>query len=312
MRRNTPAVAEQAVSAQTPLVHAASIDPTVATQTALQIGDLAKHGLDTYLPTRIVEYALEYTHVMTGLPWWATIAVLVVGVRVALFPVAAWSHRHQVRVNQVQPELKVLTAKQQVAGANGDVMTSARMMQEIKSFYKQHDVHPFKAMVGNLTTIPFMMGMFFGLRDMATLSFTHMSSGGLWWFTDLAAADPTYVLPVISCVGMMGVMELQTRLTSAVPPTQQMKMLMRIGSVVMVFLTSGLPASVFVFWVINNLCSLAQVLLFHSRPFRRVAGIPDIVPAKYARPPETALSKLNIKALLTKEKPTKFVVKRKL
>ncbi|KAJ2458739.1 Mitochondrial inner membrane protein oxa1l, partial [Coemansia sp. RSA 2424] len=132
-------------------------DPTLVTQAAMQIGDLAKHGLDTYLPTRLVEYALEYVFVTTGLPWWATIALMVVGFRAAIFPISLWSHRYQVALNQVAPDLKLLTEKQKAAAMSGDTVGSMRMMRDIQTFQREHNIKPMRAAIGNIATLPFMI-----------------------------------------------------------------------------------------------------------------------------------------------------------
>ncbi|KAJ2744493.1 hypothetical protein GGI20_002931 [Coemansia sp. BCRC 34301] len=293
--------------ASSPLATVATqTDPMVATQAVMQIGDLARYGLDTYLPTRIVEYALEYVFVTTGLPWWATIALVVVGVRAAIFPVALWSHRYQVRVNQMAPDLKILTDKQKEAAAAGDAVTSMRIMQDIQVFRKKHDLKIGRAAIGNLATLPFMIYMFLGLKDMATLPFTGMSTGGLWWFTDLAAADPTYILPVISGLGMVGMMEVQNRLTTAIPMAKEMKWAMRIGGTLMVYFVSDLPTCIFVFWMVNNVWSLGQMLLFSNPAFCRLAGIHIIKPIKYARPAQSVLSNIDLKALVTGKKSKPF------
>ncbi|KAJ2778112.1 hypothetical protein GGI15_004271 [Coemansia interrupta] len=290
------------------------LDPEMATQAAMQIGDLARHGLDTLLPTRMMEYVLEYVHVTTGMPWWATIIATVVGVRALAFPFAARSQRHMVGVNRLKPETQLLLERQRAASRVGDVMASARAAQEMRSIYKRNGVSPWKGMGGNVVTLPFMMGMFFALKDMAGLSaITHMHTGGLWWFTDLAVPDPLYILPAVSCMGMMAVMELQTKLNSATEQSKHMVYGMRVAGVAMAYLTCGLPADVFVFWIANNLLSFGQVALFHSKGFKAYMGIPDMDKVQYARKPESMMDKVNLQSLMGKDtgKDKKFVVKHK-
>ncbi|KAI8319895.1 hypothetical protein GQ54DRAFT_292176 [Martensiomyces pterosporus] len=289
----------------------ASIDPNIATQAAMQIGDLAKHGLDTYWPTRMFEYALEFIHVTSGLPWWATIAVSVVAIRAALFPLAVYGQKNIALLNNHKPELSVLMEKQQRAAATGDVITSSRAMQEVRTFYKKRGISPVKGGLAGAASAPFMMALFFALKDLATIPEAQMHTGGLWWFTDLTVPDPYYILPVLSCMGMMSVIELQSRMNSATAQSQQAKIIMRVVGVAMAYFTAGLPADVFMFWVVNNLISLGQVGLFHSAAFRRRFGITEVEKAKFAREPESAMSKLDLSAIMGKKKSTKFVVKHK-
>ncbi|KAJ2641676.1 hypothetical protein GGF44_002013 [Coemansia sp. RSA 1694] len=317
IRRIEPAAMAGEPVASSTLASAVSTqtDPTLVTQAAMQIGDLAKHGLDTYLPTRLVEYALEYVFVTTGLPWWATIALMVVGFRAAIFPISLWSHRYQVALNQVAPDLKLLTEKQKAAAISGDTVGSMRMMRDIQTFQKEHNIKPMRAAIGNIATLPFMIFMFLGLKNLATLPFTGMSTGGLWWFTNLAAADPTFILPIASGLGMIGMMEVQSRLTTAIPMAKEMKWAMRAGGLFMVYFVSDLPTGIFVFWMVNNLFSLGQILLFSNPRFCRLAGIHIIKPVKFARPPESVLSNIDLKALVTgkKSKPAgKYVKGRKI
>ncbi|KAJ2841096.1 hypothetical protein J3B02_006053 [Coemansia erecta] len=279
----------------------------------MKVGDLARHGLDTYLPIRLMEYALEYVHVTTGLPWWATIVAMVVGIRAVFFPVAAYGQKHMVGVNRLKPEATLIMEKQQVANRNGDIMASAQLAQQLTGMYKRNGVSPWKGMMGGVVPLPFMMGMFFGLKDMATIpEITHMHTGGLWWFKDLTLADPYYILPALSTIGMMAVMELQTKMNTATEQSQAMIYGMRSMGIVMAFLTAGLPADVFVFWITNNMISFGQVFLFHTKWFKNKMDIADLEKVKFARKQESMLDKVNIQGLLGKQKKSsKFVVKHK-
>ncbi|ORX72601.1 hypothetical protein DL89DRAFT_264827 [Linderina pennispora] len=289
MRRNeavTPAapssvvetVAATAPSSVADTVAAAAqtqLDPTPAVQAAMQIGDLAKYGLDTTLPTRLTEYALEFVHVTTGLPWWATIAAVVVAIRAACFPLAVFGQRNVAKLNNHKPELTLIMEEQKRAQAAGD-------------FYKRRGIYPFRGALAGAASAPFMM--------------LALQTGGLWWFTDLSVMDPTYILPVLSCVGMMGVIELQSRLNSATEQSKQAKILMRCMGVGMAYFTSGLPAGIFTFWVVNNLVSVGQVGIMHTDWFRKKYGVVDITKVKFAREQESIDSQ---------KKSTKFVVKHK-
>ncbi|KAJ1717988.1 hypothetical protein LPJ61_006975, partial [Coemansia biformis] len=171
------------------------VDPGIATQTAMQIGDLARYGLETSLPTRTMEYFLEYAHVMSGLPWWGTIGVVVVGLRLAMMPLAAWSYKHQMRAAQFQPELTLLTTKLNTAKMQNDVMSTQLYTHELTKLRKKHDLSIFKPMLGNVVQIPFAIIMFLAIGDLVKVPITHMSSSGFFWITDLTQHDPNFILP---------------------------------------------------------------------------------------------------------------------
>ncbi|KAJ1951530.1 hypothetical protein FBU59_000102 [Linderina macrospora] len=313
MRRNEAVTASAPSSVAETVATAAQtqLDSAPVVQAAMQIGDLAKYGLDTTLPTRLTEYALEFVHVTTGLPWWATIAAVVVAIRAACFPLAVFGQRNVAKLNNHKPELTLIMEEQKRAQAAGDVIATSRAANEMRQFYKRRGIYPFRGALAGAASAPFMMLLFLALRDLAKVPVAHMETGGLWWFTDLSVMDPTYILPVLSCVGMMGVIELQSKLNSATEQSQQAKILMRCMGVGMAYFTSGLPAGIFTFWVVNNIVSLGQVSLMHTNWFRKKYGVVDVEKVKFAREQESSIPKIDLQAMMGKKKPTKFVVKHK-
>jgi YidC/Oxa1 family membrane protein insertase len=73
------------------------------------------------------------------------------------------------------------------------------------------------------------------------------------WITDLSAADPYYVLPVIMVVTML----IQTKLNPTPPDPIQAKVMMMMpfifGAMFFFF-----PAGLVLYWVVNNILSIAQ------------------------------------------------------
>ncbi|KAJ2499662.1 hypothetical protein GGH96_003325 [Coemansia sp. RSA 1972] len=290
-------------------VHA---DPVLAG--SMQIGDLASHGLTTMLPVRLTEYALEFMHVSTGLPWWAAIGAVVIGYRLLILPVNAWSQKHMMNAMQGQPDMNRITAQIKAANVRRDYMSAAKHSQELIAIRKKLNISVVKPMVGTFLQIPFMMVMFAAVRDLATIPAAHMSTGGALWFTNLMAADPYMILPVISALGTMGTFELQSKLNSSVEQSREMKILFRCIAVLGAAVTSGLSSSVLLFWVYNTAFTVLQILVFSAKPFRRFMGIPDVKKVKFARPPATVLDKLNVKKFVgmkSKNDATPFVLPRK-
>ncbi|KAJ2191889.1 hypothetical protein IW144_005128 [Coemansia sp. RSA 522] len=285
-----------------------------ALPSAMQIGDLASHGLTTMFPVRMTEYALEFMHVSTGLPWWAAIGAVVIGYRLLILPVNAWSQKHMMNAMQGQPEMNRITAQIKAANVRRDYMSAAKHSQELIAIRKKLNISVVKPMVGTFLQIPFMMVMFAAVRDLATIPAAHMSTGGALWFTNLMAADPYMILPVISALGTMGTFELQSKLNSSVEQSREMKILFRCIAVLGAAVTSGLSSSVLLFWVYNTAFTVLQILVFSAKPFRSVMGIPDVKKVKFARPPPTVLDKLNVKKLVgmkSKNDATPFVLPRK-
>jgi len=75
------------------------------------------------------------------------------------------------------------------------------------------------------------------------------------WIHDLSVKDPFYVLPLLMGASMF----LQQRLSPAPPDPMQAKVMM-LMPVIFTFLFLQFPAGLVLYWVANNLLSIAQQL----------------------------------------------------
>lgn len=164
---------------------------------------------------------LEWIHITTGLPWWATIVVTVVTIRVATFPIIRAALVNGAKLAVVGPEMKTFTDKMTAAKASGDFESMQKASGEMRLFLKKHDLKPFRAMMMPLIQMPVFVGLFFALRGFADVKFPGFSTGGLSWFTDLTVSDPLYVLPILSSALTVAV--IQSGAESATPNETSVK-----------------------------------------------------------------------------------------
>src|SRR3546814_18757397 len=73
------------------------------------------------------------------------------------------------------------------------------------------------------------------------------------WIDDLSAPDPYYVLPVLMGITMI----IQTRLNPTPPDPMQAKIMMIMPVVFSVFFFF-FPAGLVLYWLVNNILSIAQ------------------------------------------------------
>ncbi|OCT98018.1 hypothetical protein XELAEV_18010246mg [Xenopus laevis] len=105
--------------------------------------------------------------------------------------------------------------------------------------------------------------------------FPSMQSGGLWWFTDLTAADPFYILPLTVTCTMWGVLELGAESGVDNPNLKIMKTVFRVMPLIILPLTINFPTAVFTYWVASNVFSLAQVGFLKIPAVRKKLKIPE-------------------------------------
>jgi YidC/Oxa1 family membrane protein insertase len=83
--------------------------------------------------------------------------------------------------------------------------------------------------------------------------------GGILWFQNLSAADPTYLLPIISAITMLAATEITSK---NVDPQQ--RWLMRLLPVGFTLFLLNFPAGLFMYWITSNLMTLGQNFVIYN------------------------------------------------
>lgn len=92
-----------------------------------QLGYLQSIGLaQGWGPTSLIERLLEVTHVYTGLPWWGTIVVATIAVRLVLFPLYVRASSNATKMSKIKPQIDELL--QQIK--TGDTVDQMRAMEK--------------------------------------------------------------------------------------------------------------------------------------------------------------------------------------
>ena len=176
------------------------------------------------------------------IPWWGSIMLTAVLLRIVVFPTVVWAQRNAAKMNDVAPQMQVLQEKMTEAKARGDVYEQSVLGGELQQFMKKHDVSPFKNFYPILMQAPFFMSMFMGLRGMANLPVPSMETESFLWISDLSLRDPYFLTPIF----ISGTMYLQFYLAADGANLQQMgpiaKGVMRIVPIGLFFITFKFPA----------------------------------------------------------------------
>lgn len=216
--------------------------PDTLVQATQQIADFKSLGLCNFTPVGGLEAMFEYIHNLGGLPWWGTIALATVAVRVALLPLMIKIQRNNARLMNINPDVNRIMENLKAAQAQGDSLATGKYTQEIQTLFKKNDCHPMKSMGLPLIQMPVMISFFMAIRSMAEVPVPGLTDGGMLWFTDLAAKDPYYVLPVVSAAGVMAVLEAGTEAGAANPQSKGMKNVFRALTLVMIPFTAWMPS----------------------------------------------------------------------
>lgn len=146
-------------------------------------------------------------HEITALPWWATIGITVISIRLILFPFAAKFLGQANKMAQLQPQFAAIIEKYQAAKKNGNPTETAMVQREMMEMKQRTGFNPLVALKLPLMQAPIFLGVFFGLKGMAEAGLPGFYNGGLAWFTNLAVPDPTWALPVMSVAATLAVIQ---------------------------------------------------------------------------------------------------------
>ncbi|PWN46121.1 hypothetical protein IE81DRAFT_319505 [Ceraceosorus guamensis] len=220
---------------------------------------------------------LENVHIWTGLPWWSTIMLTTIAMRLIILPVSARGQTAAVRLGNMQPKMKIIMADLENAKKSGDMMLQAKSQKAMVKLFRDNNTHPFKPMITPLIQSPLFITSFFAIRGMSKGGLSTMQDGGFGWVTNLTAADPYYALPFLGMLATLITLESGAEI-GGTPQTSNniaWRYMLRGGLVMSFFFFCHLPAAVWVYWVTNNTWSIAQLFFLNSKMGRTLFNIPD-------------------------------------
>lgn len=173
--------------------------------------------------------------------WGWSIIILTTLIKLAFFKLSEKSYRSMANMRQLSPKLKVL--KERYAD------DKQRLNQETMELYKKEKINP----LGGCLPIVIQMPVFISLYWMLLETVELRQAPFMFWIHDLSVRDPFFILPLIMGASML----LQQKLNpSPLDPTQQKVMM--IMPVVFTAMFLFFPAGLVLYWVVNNVLSIAQ------------------------------------------------------
>ncbi len=197
------------------------------------------YGWLTIIATPMFAF-LSWIHSLVG-NWGAAIILLTMSIKLLFFPLSAASYKSMAKMRLVQPKMDRI--KQQY----GD--DKARMNQAMMELYRTEKINPLGGCLPMVVQIPVFISLYWVL--LGAVELRHAPFFG--WIKDLSAADPYYILPLIMTASMI----LQQRMSPKPADPVQAKV-MQFMPLVFSFMFFFFPSGLVLYWVVNNLLSIAQ------------------------------------------------------
>ena len=185
-------------------------------------------------------WALEAIYKLVGNWGWA-IVVLTIIIKAIFYPLSAASYKSMAKMKVLTPRLMQLKER------FGD--DKQRLNQEMMKLYQTEKVNPLGGCLPILVQIPVFIALYWVLLGAVEMR----DAPWILWIHDLASPDPFYILPVIMIVSMV----IQTKLNPTPPDPIQAKVMMAMPFVFGIMFL-WFPAGLVLYWVVNNILSIAQ------------------------------------------------------
>ena len=193
----------------------------------------------------VIEAMLVFMHNLTGNFGLAIIGVTIL-MKIILLPLTLKQDKSMKSMKKLQPELDKLKEKYK-----GD---PKMLNQKTMELYQQHKVNPAGGCLPLLVQLPILWALFGVLRG----GIVPQDSTFLWM--ELVKPDPFYILPVLN-----GVVSFVQQKVMGSSDNPQMKNMMYMFPIMMVFISYKMPAGLQIYWLTSSLAGVILQYLIMKR-----------------------------------------------
>ncbi|MCS6893550.1 MAG: membrane protein insertase YidC, partial [Deltaproteobacteria bacterium] len=182
------------------------------------------------------------------------IVILTVLIRLALFPLNSMSYKALEKLKQLQPEIERL--KKQFEN------DQQALNRELLLLYQKKGVNPFSGCLPIIIQIPIFFGLYSALLHAVELR--HAKFFG--WIKDLSQTDYIYLgpipIPVLTLIfGASFIYQQKLNPPQFTDPAQEAVFKWMPYIILVLFIIVPMPSGLVLYWLINNISSIAQVLI---------------------------------------------------
>ena len=197
------------------------------------------YGMLTFIAQPIY-WLMDKIHGVVG-NWGWTIILLTMMIKAVFYKLSETSYRSMANMRKMQPKMTVLRERY------GD--DKQRLQQAMMEIYKKEKINPLGGCLPIVIQIPVFIALYWVLLESVELR----QAPWILWIDDLSTKDPYFILPLIMGASMF----VQQKLNPAPPDPMQAKIMMALP-IVFTAMFLFFPSGLVLYWVVNNLLSIAQ------------------------------------------------------
>ncbi|MES9992576.1 MAG: membrane protein insertase YidC [Candidatus Thiodiazotropha sp.] len=173
--------------------------------------------------------------------WGWSIIILTLLIKAAFYKLSETSYKSMANMRKFTPRIQAIKDRY------GD--DKQRIQAAMMELYKKEKINPLGGCLPILVQIPVFIALYWVLLESVELR----QAPWVLWIDSLSEKDPYFILPLIMGVSMF----VQQKLNPAPPDPMQAKIMMTLPFVFTIFF-AFFPAGLVLYWVVNNLISIAQ------------------------------------------------------
>ncbi|MEH6515602.1 MAG: membrane protein insertase YidC [Halioglobus sp.] len=185
-------------------------------------------------------WLLTKIHGLVG-NWGFSIVFLTVLIKGLFFKLSAASYKSMANMRRVQPKMADIREEH-----SEDKQKQSQAMMEL---YKKEKINPMGGCLPILVQMPVFIALYWTLMESVELRHAPF----MLWIDDLSVMDPYFVLPLLMGASMWFMQKLNPP-----PPDPMQAKIMQWMPIVFTFFFLWFPAGLVLYWVVNNLLSMAQ------------------------------------------------------
>lgn len=173
--------------------------------------------------------------------WGWSIIFLTILIKALFYPLSDKAGKSSAAMKKVQPRLQTLKERYKD--------DRQKFQMEMMALYKEEKINPAGGCLPILVQMPVFLALYWVLLESVELRQAPFAL----WLQDLSAPDPLYILPVL-----MGVTQFIMFRLNPMPMDDIQKKVFMIMPIVFIFIFAGFPQGLVLYWVVNNILSMAQ------------------------------------------------------
>lgn len=231
------------------------------------LDETVRWGAYIGLLARPLYFALEWIHerIVANYGW--AIVLVTVLIRLLFFPLTYKSQESMAKMQELNPRIQAIRNKYRgkLKDRQGrpNVEAQKQLNDEIMAVYRGAGVNP----VSGCFPILLQMPVFFAFFRLLSTAVELRGASWILWIHDLSMKDPYLVLPLLMGATSLGMQQMMPQ-----SPEPMQRRMMQMMPIVFTVFALYFPAGLVLYWLTNNLLSMAQQAAMNKLKQRKAGG----------------------------------------